>query len=219
MRCGSRRRPRRGRRARLGRVPQDVRRPWPPRLRAHRAPLDLHRGPGGPPSRSVVRSSVVPEQVTTAWWKEERGGEVFVDYNQAARDRTIARRTASAQCACDVSTPLRWDELPDVRPATSPYDRARQVRRTRRPVVGDRRRRPSPRRCWSGPSATRPTGPGRHAVSAGLSEDARRAPAGAAVEKSGVRRGRLVMLLTQVEGQPHLHRGMKVDAGPMGFVT
>jgi DNA primase len=50
--------------------------------------------------------------VSSAWWKEERGETVFVDYNQNARDRTIAgayslRRTARAT----VSTPLRWDEL------------------------------------------------------------------------------------------------------------
>jgi DNA ligase D-like protein (predicted polymerase) len=53
---------------------------------------------------------------TTAWWKEERHG-VFVDYNQNARDRTIAsaysvRPTQDAR----VSTPLRWDEVGDVEP-------------------------------------------------------------------------------------------------------
>ncbi len=52
--------------------------------------------------------------VTSAWWKEERGETVFVDYNQNARDRTIAsayslRRTARAT----VSAPLRWEELAD----------------------------------------------------------------------------------------------------------
>ncbi|GAA0301747.1 DNA polymerase domain-containing protein [Kineococcus aurantiacus] len=50
--------------------------------------------------------------VTSAWWKEERGETVFVDYNQNARDRTIAsayslRRTPRAT----VSAPLRWEEL------------------------------------------------------------------------------------------------------------
>ena len=50
--------------------------------------------------------------VTSAWWKEERGEQVFVDYNQNARDRTIAsayslRRTPRAT----VSTPLTWAEL------------------------------------------------------------------------------------------------------------
>jgi DNA ligase D-like protein (predicted polymerase) len=59
----------------------------------------------------------LPGRVTTKWWKEERGATVFVDYNQNARDRTIAsaysiRPTPTAT----VSTPLRWDELPDVTP-------------------------------------------------------------------------------------------------------
>jgi bifunctional non-homologous end joining protein LigD len=54
---------------------------------------------------------------TTAWWKEERRG-VFLDYNQNARDRTVAsaysvRPTPDAR----VSTPLAWDEVPDVDPA------------------------------------------------------------------------------------------------------
>ncbi len=56
--------------------------------------------------------------VTTAWWKEERGQRVFVDYNQNARDRTIAsawsvRRRGNAT----VSTPVTWDELVDVDPS------------------------------------------------------------------------------------------------------
>ncbi|HEY3501586.1 MAG TPA: non-homologous end-joining DNA ligase [Actinocatenispora sp.] len=74
----------------------------------------------------------MPTRVTTAWWKEERGERVFVDYNQAARDRTIAcayslRPTARAT----VSTPVTWDELPDVDPddftLTTVPDRLRTV--------------------------------------------------------------------------------------------
>ena len=60
----------------------------------------------------------LPDEVTTAWWKEERGQRILVDYNQMARDRTIAsaysvRATPRAQ----VSAPLRWDEVGDARPA------------------------------------------------------------------------------------------------------
>ncbi len=56
----------------------------------------------------------VPELATTKWWKEERHG-VFLDYNQNARDRTVAscwsvRPTPDAR----VSAALRWDEVPDV---------------------------------------------------------------------------------------------------------
>ncbi|WP_328338714.1 non-homologous end-joining DNA ligase [Micromonospora sp. NBC_00421] len=58
-----------------------------------------------------------PELVTTAWWKEERGQRVFVDYNQMARDRTIAcAYSLRATARATVSTPVGWDELPDVDP-------------------------------------------------------------------------------------------------------
>jgi len=66
-------------------------------------------------AREVERRA--PELATSKWWKEERHG-VFVDYNQNARDRTVAsaysvRPTPDAR----VSTPLRWDEVADVEPA------------------------------------------------------------------------------------------------------
>jgi DNA ligase D len=59
----------------------------------------------------------MPDQVTTNWWKEERGQRVFVDFNQMARDRTISsaysiRPTAQAR----VSAPLDWDELAACQP-------------------------------------------------------------------------------------------------------
>jgi DNA ligase D-like protein (predicted polymerase) len=59
----------------------------------------------------------VPALATTAWWKEERHG-VFFDYNQNARDRTVAsaysvRPTPDARVSC----PLDWSEVPDVDPA------------------------------------------------------------------------------------------------------
>ncbi len=50
--------------------------------------------------------------VTTKWWKEERGDNIFVDYNQNARDRTIASAySLRAKPGAPVSTPLGWDEL------------------------------------------------------------------------------------------------------------
>src|SRR6266545_3285513 len=56
-----------------------------------------------------------PELITTSWWKEERGERVFVDYNQMARDRTIAcAYSLRANQRATVSTPVTWDELPDV---------------------------------------------------------------------------------------------------------
>jgi hypothetical protein len=58
-----------------------------------------------------------PDLATSRWWKEEREG-VFVDFNQNAKDRTVAsaysvRATPDAR----VSTPLRWDEVADCDPA------------------------------------------------------------------------------------------------------
>ena len=54
----------------------------------------------------------MPEQVTTAWWKEERGARVFVDFNQANRDRTMAGAYSPRPLpAATVSCPLSWDEL------------------------------------------------------------------------------------------------------------
>jgi DNA ligase D len=65
-------------------------------------------------AREVERR--VPDLVTTAWWKEERGAHVFVDYNQNARDRTIASAYSirGGKPWAPVSAPVTWDELPDV---------------------------------------------------------------------------------------------------------
>jgi DNA ligase D-like protein (predicted polymerase) len=67
-------------------------------------------------AREVERRS--PDLATSRWWKEEREG-VFVDFNQNAKDRTVAsaysvRATPDAR----VSTPLHWDEVADCDPAS-----------------------------------------------------------------------------------------------------
>jgi DNA ligase D len=54
--------------------------------------------------------------VTTAWWKEERGTRLFLDYNQNLRDRTIAGAwSLRARPGAPVSTPLTWEGLAEVR--------------------------------------------------------------------------------------------------------
>ncbi len=59
----------------------------------------------------------LPGEVTTKWWKEERGERIFVDYNQNARDRTIASAySIRPKPGAPVSAPLEWDELPHVTP-------------------------------------------------------------------------------------------------------
>ncbi|MGY1834996.1 non-homologous end-joining DNA ligase [Blastococcus sp. SYSU DS0510] len=59
----------------------------------------------------------LPDQVTMSWWKEERGEKIFIDYNQMARDRTIASAySIRPRAHAPVSAPVDWDELPDVHP-------------------------------------------------------------------------------------------------------
>ncbi len=53
--------------------------------------------------------------VTTKWWKEERGERIFVDYNQNARDRTIASAySLRPKPGAPVSTPVDWEELAEI---------------------------------------------------------------------------------------------------------
>jgi bifunctional non-homologous end joining protein LigD len=66
-------------------------------------------------AREVERR--MPGQATTRWWKEQREG-VFIDYNQNARDRTVASAySVRAVPDARVSCPLEWDEVADVEPA------------------------------------------------------------------------------------------------------
>ncbi|MCU1557849.1 MAG: hypothetical protein JWN09_1844 [Microbacteriaceae bacterium] len=59
----------------------------------------------------------MPQKVTTAWWKEERGERIFVDFNQANRDRTMAGAySPRAIAGAPVSCPIEWDELGSVDP-------------------------------------------------------------------------------------------------------
>jgi DNA ligase D len=59
----------------------------------------------------------MPEKVTTAWWKEERGERIFIDFNQTNRDRTMAGAySPRALPGATVSTPITWAELPEVDP-------------------------------------------------------------------------------------------------------
>jgi bifunctional non-homologous end joining protein LigD len=82
-------------------------------------------------AREVERRA--PELATSKWWKEERHG-VFVDYNQNARDRTVAsaysvRPTPDARISCA----LAWEEVPDAEPGDLRIDTVPERLRT----VGD----------------------------------------------------------------------------------
>ena len=67
-------------------------------------------------ARAVERR--LPDLATSKWWKEERGDRVFLDYNQNARDRTVASAySVRANAEGRVSCPLGWDELMEADPA------------------------------------------------------------------------------------------------------
>lgn len=58
-----------------------------------------------------------PDLITAAWWKEERGARIFVDYNQNAPHKTVfGAWSVRARVGGQVSAPLSWDELDDVDP-------------------------------------------------------------------------------------------------------
>lgn len=77
--------------------------------------LDVRHGVIGV-ARELERR--LPDLVTTAWWKEERGERVFVDFNQACRDRTIASAYSPRPLpGAPVSMPVSWEDLKSVRPA------------------------------------------------------------------------------------------------------
>jgi DNA ligase D len=60
----------------------------------------------------------IPQHATTTWWRKDRDPrKVFVDYNQNARDHTIASAySVRGVNEATVSTPIRWDEIDDVEP-------------------------------------------------------------------------------------------------------
>jgi bifunctional non-homologous end joining protein LigD len=71
-------------------------------------------------AREIERRA--PDLATSKWWKEERHG-VFVDYNQNAKDRTVASAYSVRPLAdARVSTPLSWDEVASCDPAAFTID-------------------------------------------------------------------------------------------------
>ena len=123
--------------------------------RAGRSPTSATRR-----SRSGASSSGgCPGEVTTKWWKEERGERIFVDYNQNARDRTIASAySVRPKPGAPVSAPVTWDELAERRArGLHGRDDAGALRRGRRPPRA-RSTTPPTRcsRCSTCTSATRP---------------------------------------------------------------
>ena len=91
-------------------------------------------------AREVERRT---DEVTTTWWRKDRDPtQLFVDYNQNARDHTIAAAySVRGNPEATVSTPIRWDEVDDVEPAGLHHrDGAGALRRAGRPARRHRRR-------------------------------------------------------------------------------
>ncbi len=123
-----------------------------------------------------------PDLITDAWWKEERGERVFVDFNQNAPHKTVfGAWSVRARPAAQVSTPFSWDELDAIDPdaltiATVPE----RVTTSRRPVGSDRRSAPIAGAAARDVRARpRVRAPGR-TLATRLPEDARRAATGRA---------------------------------------
>ena len=152
----------------------------------------------------------MPGRVTTKWWKEERGSTVFIDYNQNARDRTIAcayslrsRPGAPGVDAADVGRGGRRRAG-----GLHPAHRARPGRPARRPARRHRRPGVRDRDAAGVVRARRARGSGRHAVPAGLPEDAGRAGPGAAQPQEPGQLGR--------RGRPECRRWPGLRHGSAG---
>ena len=140
-------------------------------------------------AREVERRA--PDLATSKWWKEERHG-VFLDYNQNAKDRTVASAySVRPKPDARVSAPVTWDELVECRPE----DFTLRTMPARFAAVGDRHAGidASPVLAGGAPGAVGPAGgrrPGRRAVAAALREAGGRAAARPALAKEGRRRSR-----------------------------
>ena len=144
------------------------------------------RRSAGRPSRSPATSSAAcPTLATSKWWKEERHG-VFLDYNQNAKDRTVASAYSVRPLPdARVSTPLTWDEVPTVEAeaftlATVPA----RFAAIGDPGAGIDEAVGSLEALLELSAPARGRGPGRRAVAAELREAGRRAAAGPAVAQA-----------------------------------
>ena len=141
-------------------------------------------------AREIERRA--PELATSKWWKEERHG-VFVDYNQNAKDRTVASAYSIRPVAdVRVSTPLTWAEVPSCDPAEFTIQTVpARFATDRRPLGRDGRGGRIAGRAARTGGQGRGGGPARRAVAAALREAVRRGAPGPAVETPQCRvRGR-----------------------------
>ena len=144
------------RRARHRRLPEDDRQPRAPRVRPAEPRWDSYevRSAAVAVARELERRR--PDLITAAWWKEERGERIFVDFNQNAPHKTVfGAWSVRAPPGAQVSTPLAGTSSTTSHPddltiATVPA--ASSATATRGPTIDDARSRSS--RCSRCTSAT-----------------------------------------------------------------
>ncbi len=84
------------------------------RLEPQWSPIEVRRAAVAV-ARELARRR--PDVITDAWWKEERGERIFVDFNQNAPHKTVfGAWSVRARPGAQVSTPFDWDELDDIDP-------------------------------------------------------------------------------------------------------
>ncbi len=131
----------------------------------------------------------LPEQVTTKWWKEERGERIFIDYNQNARDRTIASAySIRPKPGAPVSAPLTLGRAcrRRARGVHGGHD-AGALRAARRPARRHRRASPTrSSRCLTMYERDdEPEGLRRHALSRRITRRCRASPSGCSPRATG----------------------------------
>jgi DNA primase len=84
------------------------------RLERRWSPIEVRRGAVAV-ARELARRR--PDMITDAWWKEERGERIFIDFNQNAPHKTVfGAWSVRARPGAQVSTPFDWSELDDIDP-------------------------------------------------------------------------------------------------------
>ena len=121
--------------------------------------LDVRRGPARGAGAGARGRAARAGLATSKWWKEERHG-VFIDYNQNAKDRTVAAAySVRPKPDARVSAPLTWDEIDAAILPTSPWRRCRRgSRRSATATPGSIATPCSLERCSSCRRATRAKG-------------------------------------------------------------
>ena len=118
-----------------------------------------------------------PDILTAAWWKEERGERIFLDYNQNAPHKTVfGAWSVRARVGAQVSTPIAWEELEDIDPAELTLATVPGAGGARRRSVGGDRASVARAAARDARARPRERAHGR-AVAAGLPEAAGRAAA------------------------------------------